>query len=59
MNERLYHFEELSDDERIVALRRLAQSGMSVFSIAAACSISVEQVRRILGLPAPCEGCDE
>ncbi len=46
---RLDHFLALSDAEQIAAIQRLAAAGMSDYDLAAACSISVEQVRRLIG----------
>jgi hypothetical protein len=45
---RMQHFHELERDEQIEAIWRMACSGYSVYGIAAATGISVEQLRLIL-----------
>ena len=49
----------LPRDKQIEAIRRLAASGMSPYSIASAAGIAIEQVRAIIGKPVRCENCDE
>jgi hypothetical protein len=57
MREReLRHFLLLDRDQQVQAIRRLVSSGMSEHIAAAASGLSVEQVRRILGEPAPLDG---
>jgi DNA-binding NarL/FixJ family response regulator len=47
--QRMYHFQMLSRDEQRSAIQRLATSGMSDHTIAAATGLSVEMIRTILG----------
>ena len=60
---RMGYFMMLSEPERRAAIQRLARSGMSDHTIAAATQLSVEMVRSILaehGPPPPaCPSCDE
>lgn len=42
------HFEALDRDAQEAAIRRLAADGLSEHSIAAACRLAIEQVRRVL-----------
>lgn len=42
------YFLLLSRDEQAAAIRRLAATGMSDYSIAAATKLAVEQIRRVL-----------
>lgn len=44
----MHYFAMLSRDEQRAAIRRLANSGMSDYTIASITSISVEMVRNIL-----------
>jgi len=44
----LHHFQLLDREQQAQAIRRLAASGMSENTIAAATRLSVEQIRRIL-----------
>jgi len=44
----LMHFEQLDREAQERAIRRLAQEGMSEYSIAAATRLSVEMIRRVL-----------
>jgi DNA-binding CsgD family transcriptional regulator len=46
---RMHYFQLLSHDEQRAAIHRLANSGMSDYTIAAATGLSVEMVRVILG----------
>jgi len=46
---KMHYFVMLSHDEQRAAIRRLASSGMSVDTIAAATMLSIEQIRAILG----------
>lgn len=46
---RLHYFKMLSHDDQRAAIRRLAASGMTDHTIAAATRLSVEMVRQILG----------
>jgi hypothetical protein len=46
---RMHYFELLTLDERIATIQRLASSGMTVHTIAAATGITVEQIRLIVG----------
>lgn len=46
------HFAALPHEERQAAIRRLAEQGLSVGTIASATRLSVEMVRQILGAPA-------
>jgi 2-iminoacetate synthase ThiH len=45
----MHYFAMLSREEQREAIRRLANSGMSDYTIAAATKLSVEMVRIILG----------
>jgi len=42
------HFEALDREAQEAAIRRLAADGLSEHSIAAACRLAIEQVRRVL-----------
>lgn len=44
----LMHFLALSPEDQAAAIRRLASEGMSVWALAAAARLSVEQVRAVL-----------
>ncbi|TLZ37706.1 MAG: hypothetical protein E6K23_17385 [Gammaproteobacteria bacterium] len=48
MRRELHHFQLLDREQQAQAIRRLAASGMSENTIAAATRLSVEQIRRIL-----------
>lgn len=49
----LHHFLLLDRDQQAQTIRRMANTGWSDSSIAAATRLSVEQVRRILAEPRP------
>lgn len=49
----LHHFLLLDREQQAQAIRRMANTGWSDSSIAAATRLSVEQVRRILAEPRP------
>jgi hypothetical protein len=49
----LQNFVALSREQQAAAIRRMATTGWSEYSIAQATRLSVEQVRRILGPRAP------
>jgi hypothetical protein len=49
----LHHFLLLDREQQAQAIRRMANTGWSESSIAAASRLSVEQVRRILAEPRP------
>jgi hypothetical protein len=42
------HFATLTREEQAASIRKLAADGMPEYSIAAACQLSVEQIRRVL-----------
>jgi hypothetical protein len=50
---RMGYFVMLSRDEQEQAIRRLANSGMSVDTIASATQLSREMIRTIIGPPTP------
>lgn len=50
---KMHYFAMLSRDEQHQAIHKLAGSGMSEYSIAAATQLSVEMIRVILARPAP------
>jgi hypothetical protein len=50
---RMDYFQMLTRDEQRVAIRRMAASGQSEFTIAAATRLSVEMIRKILGPTEP------
>jgi hypothetical protein len=56
---RMTYFLMLTQDEQAHAIRRLADSGMTVHGIAAAAGVSVQQIRSILGQRQQCGNCDE
>jgi hypothetical protein len=43
------HFDRLSRDEQVEAIRRLAHEGLGDYEIAHATKLSVEMIRRVLG----------
>jgi hypothetical protein len=43
------HYDDLTADEKIEAVCRMADSGYGDYSIASATGLAVEQIRRILG----------
>jgi DNA-directed RNA polymerase specialized sigma24 family protein len=49
----MHHFQLLSLEEQRAAIQRLANSGMSDATIAAATGLSVEQIRSIIVRPVP------
>jgi hypothetical protein len=56
---RMRYFLELTFDEQLGAIERLAADGMSPYGIAAACGISVEQVTTIVrAARSQCEACE-
>jgi hypothetical protein len=48
---RMRHFRLLTLDQQQQSIRRLSASGLSVFDIAAATQLSVEQIQDVLGPP--------
>jgi hypothetical protein len=48
-DKRMSHFALLTADEQRAAIARLANSGMSESTIAAATMLSIEMIRKILG----------
>jgi hypothetical protein len=50
---RMHHFQLMSQEEQRTAIQRLAASGMSAHTIAAATQLSVEMIRTILGPRTP------
>lgn len=46
---RMHYFQLLSHDDQRAAIHKLANSGMSDYTIAAATKLSVEMIRAILG----------
>jgi hypothetical protein len=56
---RMRYFAMLTFDEQLDAIQRLAASGMSVYGIASAAGVSVEQVRTIVAAArSQCEDCE-
>ena len=49
----LRHFLLLDRDQQIQTIRRLIASGMNEYTVASACGLSVEQVRKILAEQQP------
>jgi hypothetical protein len=50
---RMDYFQMLSHEDQRAAIRRMADSGLSEYTIAAATRLSVEMIRQILGAPEP------
>jgi hypothetical protein len=53
------YFLMLTEEEKVEAIRKMARSGTGIYTIAAATSMAVEQIRSLLGQRGPCEGCGE
>ncbi len=49
LDRRLFYFQLLSREEQCLAIAKLARQGFSDHGISAATTLSVEQIRKILG----------
>jgi hypothetical protein len=58
-DKKMLYFAMLTREEQVAAIKRLVSSGMSDYGVAAACGLSVEMIRSIIGQRGACDGCTD